>query len=72
MASEGATNLGLCDQRLEMQWVQESIAAFGGDSSKVTLWGESEWPKKVDLDASANGLTRCWSHLDIGPHGHQR
>ena len=34
-------NLGLLDQRLAMEWVRDEISAFGGDSQKVTLFGES-------------------------------
>lgn len=37
----GEENLGLRDQILALRWTQQHIAAFGGDPSQVTIFGQS-------------------------------
>lgn len=47
-ANEGLLNLGLKDMYVALEWVQENIAAFGGDPDDVTIMG---------LSAAAHGVS---------------
>ncbi|KAI1385567.1 alpha/beta-hydrolase [Hypoxylon trugodes] len=48
-------NLGLYDQRLAFEWVQEYIALFGGNAEKVTAMGESAGASSIVHHITAYG-----------------
>ncbi|KAF9824444.1 hypothetical protein SFRURICE_002505 [Spodoptera frugiperda] len=49
VSAPGYSNQGLKDQILALKWVKDNIEAFGGDSSKITAFGQSAGAMTLDL-----------------------
>ncbi len=65
-------NYGSLDQLAGIRWVRNNIAQFGGDPSKITIWGESGGSRSVNFLAASpllKGLVRgaiAESHTTFG------
>ena len=60
---QSSGNLGIRDQRLALNWVYRNIDNFGGDPSKVTLFGHGAGAESVQLHLISRGSRGLFSGI---------
>jgi para-nitrobenzyl esterase len=62
---EGAGNFGLLDQQVALRWVQDNIAAFGGNPRNVTIAGQSAGGASICDQLSSPAAKRLFQRAII-------